>query len=1021
MDLKEQLKEKLREIFQFEYEDLDFGIYRIMNYKRKEIEKFIEVDLIKEIENELKVFSEEELSKIKNGLENKKAEIGKTLGKEAFKDGEIKEEYKDTSIVEEYQKLKKQLENVELSEDLEKQVYNHLINFFSRYYDNGDFISKRRYSKNEKYMIPYNGEEVYLYWVNKDQYYIKTTEYFNKYTFYVENIFGNLTVNFRIVEAEEEKGNAKSQDNKYFILNEDIFDYNEEKKEINIFFEYRQLTEKEQEKYKKGNSVSQDLINEEILQVLEKKFPKNNIISTLFRKENEEDQNVLLRKHLNKYTRRNTTDYFIHKDLKGFLEKELDFYIKNEYLQMEDLKILGESEYFEKLKVYLISVRVFQNIAMKIIDFLNQIETFQKKVWEKKKFVIDTHYVISLDKIYEYCGEDFFHSILSEILSNKEQIQEWKNLFDIEVASEKDLVENPEKLNFDGKKYKKLPIDTNHFDEEFKWKLLIALTENNDLDEVLDGVLIKSENWQALNLLLNKYSEKVQTIYIDPPYNTGNDGFLYKDKYQHSSWLTMMENRARFMKKILREEGALFISIDDSELFHLVLMLKEIYGNENFVANLKWKKKKQPSFLHNQISLISEYILTFSKNINVFGKLTLENIKGDTKPLFNAGNSESIRIFPKGIKANFEKGFIKKGKLKIRTMTIEYLDDVYVKNNRTLNEFRIKGPFRDSQERIKIYANEDLIYITNNFTLRRNTSEEEKLKEKAITDLLLDWGQNQDAFDETYNIFGGRIDFSNPKPNLLIKNLCNASTKYYDDLILDFFAGSGTTAHAVMKLNQEDGGKRKFILVEMADYFDTVIVPRIKKVAYTFDWKDGKPQNSNGIGVFFKYHTLEQYEDSLENIEFSDFQPSLYEFEDYFVKYMLDWETKKSKTFLNIDDLQDPFNYKLKIIDNYQSKTVNVDLVETFNYLLGLFVKKYEVIEVHDRKYIFTYGEKDNQNILIVWRSLKDIDLQKDKQIIEKEIEKFSPDKIYINGDAVVKNFEPIEPLFKNLMFEQVI
>lgn len=114
----------------------------------------------------------------------------------------------------------------------------------------------------------------------------------------------------------------------------------------------------------------------------------------------------------------------------------------------------------------------------------------------------------------------------------------------------------------------------------------------------------------------------------------------------------------------------------------------------------------------------------------------------------------------------------------------------------------------------------------------------------------MDWGQNQDAFDETYNIFGGRIDFSNPKPNLLIKNLCNASTKYYDDLILDFFAGSGTTAHAVMKLNQEDGGKRKFILVEMADYFDTVIVPRIKKVAYTFDWKDGKPQNSNGIGVF---------------------------------------------------------------------------------------------------------------------------------------------------------------------------
>ena len=152
-----------------------------------------------------------------------------------------------------------------------------------------------------------------------------------------------------------------------------------------------------------------------------------------------------------------------------------------------------------------------------------------------------------------------------------------------------------------------------------------------------------------------------------------------------------------------------------------------------------------------------------------------------------------------------------------------------------------------------------------------------------------------------------------------------------NSVVLDFFAGSGTTAHAVMKLNKEDGGKRKFILVEMADYFDAVIIPRIKKVAYSFNWKEGGPQDTDGIGFFFKYHTLEQYEDALENIEFEQPQETIYGLTDYFVKYMLEWETKSSKTFLNIDEMKDPFNYKLKIIENYQQKIVNVDLVETFN------------------------------------------------------------------------------------------
>ena len=158
----------------------------------------------------------------------------------------------------------------------------------------------------------------------------------------------------------------------------------------------------------------------------------------------------------------------------------------------------------------------------------------------------------------------------------------------------------------------------------------------------------------------------------------------------------------------------------------------------------------------------------------------------------------------------------------------------------------------------------------------------------------------------------------------------------------------------------------------------------------------------------------------MANIEFEEPQKTLYELTDYFVKYMLHWETKNSKTFLNIDEMRDPFNYKLKIIENYQPKVVNVDLIETFNYLLGLNISRYEVLRENGRKYVFVFGEKDGKRIAVVWRNIKDIDFEKDKEVIEAKLKEFKPDEIYINGEALVKGFRHIEPVFKSLMFEEV-
>ncbi len=1042
-ELKQKLKEKLKEIFQFEKEDLDFGIYKIMNYKRKEIENFIEKELIEEISKQLKLKQKEEINKIEKEIEEVKKEIKENIGDFVFINGELKEEFKNTRLGMKYYEKKNQLEKAIISEDLEKDIYNHLINFFSRYYDKGDFISKRRYGKNEKYVIPYNGEEVLLYWVNKDQYYIKTTEYFRKYTFKVKS--DSLTVNFRVVDAQEDKGNIKALERKFFVLNENIFDFDKNKKELNIYFEYRGLTKEEEEKYKYNQSVSQDKINEEIIRILQERIPESSLARLIFEIEGEK---TLIEKHLNRYTKRNTTDYFIHKDLKGFLQRELDFYIKNEFLKLEDLqvleKVLTQGEYFERLRIYFIGISTFRNIALKIIDFLAQIENFQKKLWEKKKFIIDTHYVITLDKIKEYAGERFLEGILDEILGNEKQLKEWEELFGVKVEGREDLIEK-NILLFKG--WKKLPIDTKYFNEDFKWKLLVALSEKNSLDEILDGVLIKSENFQALNLLLNKYYEKVQTIYIDPPYNTGSDDFLYKDNYQHSSWLTMMENRLALAKELMKDDGIFFTSIGEKdsqnrELSRYICILDEIFGNINWIQTFSVETANQSETVF--VIRNKEFIISYAKNIDKAKFNLSSKIQEARCTTSNPNQTMPVIEFPPNLRVEgLEDGVYTQEDFWIEgsNENLEFIEPktMEVRNGKLSHSIKIKARWSNSNDLRNFFLNQrsstkfgkEIIEVYFQ-KFKKGKSLKVIMKKKGFDKPTSVLRFTQIGSTDLLNLFFKNlkeyIEKLHPKSIELIEFAVNKS--FSDSIILDFFAGSGTTAHAVMKVNKEDNGKRKFILIEIADYFYTVIIPRIKKVAYSFNWKEGKPQDIDGIGVFFKYHTLEQYEDALENIEFEkqngeniEYKKQnelLYELPDYFTKYILEWETKNSNTFLNLHKMKDPFNYKLKIIENYKQKIVNVDLIETFNYLIGLNVNKYKVLEDNERKYVFVFAEKQNKKIIIVWRNLKNIDFEKDKKIIENNIQEFNPDETYINGDAIVKNFTPIEPLFKSLMFEDI-
>jgi len=993
--LKEKLKTKLKEIFQSESEELDFGIYRILNYKRRGIKEFIEKELIGEIRKQLELIGEEEVRKINEEFEKLKQKIKETLGDSVFENGELKEEFKNTPLGKEYYEKKKQVEKIKISVDLEREIYNHLINFFSMYYDKGDFISKRRYGKSERYIIPYNGEEVLLYWANKDQYYIKTTEYFRKYTFRVKE----LTVNFRVIEAEEEKGNIKAQEKKFFVLNEKVFDFDKEEKVMNIYFEYRAVDKKESKMNKwgdkNGDKVKQEKINQTAIEILQTKIPENSLARLIFEKEGEK---TLIERHLRRYTKRNTADFFIHKDLKRFLERELDFYIKNEFLHLDDLKVLEESGYFDKLRLYLIGVRAFRNIALKIIKFLAQIENFQKKIWEKKKFVIDTHYVITLDKIKEYAREEFLESILDEILSNGMQLEEWKELFGIEIKSKEDLIE---KNTLNGKKWKKLPIDTKYFDEEFKWKLLVALTKENGLDEILDGVLIKSENWQALNLLLNKYYEKVQTVYIDPPFNKEKEAdYLYKVGYKDATWITMLENRIKLGRNLLNERGSIFVRCDYNGNMYVRMLLNEIFGKENFRNEISVRRFKK-NVMKRDVKKLPEgldTIYVYARNFEYFSYFNPFKVKDEKRGGFwrHMGDSSgkgSPKVFfgkelapPTGKHWKYSQKkinqMIEEGKLILQCKHCGYIHD---KNK----EIWRGCPLCGKDDPIPKYW----------------------VEEKDTEVLDSNWSDIY-GYSTTWN-------FQTENSEILLKRVIE-STSNEGDILLDFFLGSGTTIAVAHKL------KRKWIGVEMGEHFWKVVLPRMKGVLFYDKWgiskeKDVKEKyNPKTAGGFFKYHTLEQYEDTFENIEFQKPQKELYKFADYFVKYMLECETKNSKTFLNIDEMRDPFNYKLWILENYDRKIVNVDLIETFNYLLGLNVNRYKVIEENGRKYVMVFGNKGGKRVAIVWRSIKDIDFEKDKKIIEDNLKEFKPDEIYINGEALVKGFRHIEPMFKLLMFEEV-
>src|SRR5690606_31819057 len=359
-----KLQEVLKEIFEMDKADLDFGIYRIMNQKRDQVMDFIDRKLPKDIKDILAQTQSSDTISLETELKESIAFYTKR--------GKNPDEQSD--VIE----LKAQLNNAIDTNVLEQEVFSHLANFFKRYYKDGDFISLRRYKK-DVYAIPYEGEEVKLHWANHDQYYIKTSEYLKNYSFKLKD---GKSVHFQLKEASTEQNNNKAQgdqERRFAIFEEQPVEVIDGQLYINFTYEPYKKTVKQADLEAKAIEVIQNTIPAEFALAFDKAPTEKN------------KNRTILEKHLNDFISRNTFDYFIHKDLGGFLRRELDFYIKNEVLFIDDINTENPAFFTAQLS----KIKAFKTVADKIITFLAQIEDFQKKLWLKKKFVIRTDYCIT--------------------------------------------------------------------------------------------------------------------------------------------------------------------------------------------------------------------------------------------------------------------------------------------------------------------------------------------------------------------------------------------------------------------------------------------------------------------------------------------------------------------------------------------------------------------------------------------------------------------------------------------------
>ena len=1022
----------LRELFQFDSADLDFGIYRIMNHKRDVIERYIAEELPQIITDELSRGMLAEQAIIRKELAEAQEEISELLGPRAIhSDGNLQQAFHETPMGARYLNLQqRQAWHVARGADVEAfqtTVYNHLYTFFSRYYEDGDIISKRRYSRRERYAIPYNGEEVHLHWANKDQYYVKTGEHFRNYAFKA----GGISARFVVVDANVEQGNVKGE-NRYFFPRLEKAQWREGERALDIPFEFRPATAADTAA--NGKNHLQEAIIEKAVADLPQSLDDAPVAALATERHRNGDKPVTtFEYHLRRYTRRNTTDFFIHKDLKSFLTREFDFYLKNEVLNIDGVETTDEITAEGWARGWFQTLRLMRTAAGQVIDFLDHAESFQKMIWEKRKFVTDVQYCVSLRVI----DEGFY----PEIAKCEAQWQEWQRLFAID-ESESDLFNHASnaksrqasRVAFLGS-HPSLVLDTAHFHQDFVDRLIAGIA---DLENFTDGVLVNGENTQAVSLLLPTCAGRVACIHTDPPYNTQTSAFLYKNTYQHSSWMAMMDTQIALGQLLLGPNGAFQCHIDENEYERLRLIFGRYHMSN--AGTVIWDKRN-PMTGGSGIAIQHEYVIWYANGSRAFNLPS-----GNTQSILQRAR-ELIAKHGTVVAASgeFADWVQRHDQLSGGEKAYRYLDE----SGRVYSSVSLRAPEPRSDPKFHeplmhpvtgrpcpvppngfsrtpdtlaaMLANDEILFGADDTTQPRQKRMLQAGARRQFTSVYQSAKRGKTDLDNL-----GLGDFPYSHAVDFYMDLIGAAADERRAIVFDQFAGSGTTGHAVINLNREDGGERVFVLIELGRQFDDLMLPRVKKVMFSPDWKAGRPSPPSEEAIersprIVKYMRLESYEDALNNIEFDEagVQRAM-QLEDYVIKYMLKWETRDSATLLDIEQLARPFDYKLTTHANGNGGTERADVAETFNYLLGLRVRTRKVYYDGERKYLVYRGVAESRETVVVWRETAGWDpkdYRRDQQFLAARKITEDADVVYTNGVCFLAGAKALEPLFKERMF----
>ncbi|RVZ10535.1 site-specific DNA-methyltransferase [Helicobacter pylori] len=670
------------------------------------------------------------------------------------------------------QELKKLIDcKCQNNNDLKEELFDKLYSFFKRYlsanggiYFNDTPLYDSLYTKSDYEKCSLK-KDTALFYKTKDLYYVKSETNYKDFCFEL----GNILFNFDASLLESKKNNEKVD----LVFN--LKDTDTKTNTLNF-----SVTLSSKGTQTKTNEILKECSNQGV-------------------KLDEE----VLKKAFVKFKKQGSMDYFIHKNALGFLKEQLDLYLF-EYLFKEmtafDLKRLNE-------------INIIKEVALQVIVLVSEFENELCKIWNKPRFVLNSHFIVSLDKLK---AKNYDLSKITNHKNYPKQVKEWQ---DLSLKTTDNLLEN-----------EFLPLDTIYFkdlEEEIKSQFS---------EDEINGTLIKSENYQALNSLKNRYKETMDCIYIDPPFNTGSD-FAYIDKFQDSTWLSLMHNRLELAYDFLSPQGSFYLHLDNNANYLGRMLLNDIFGKENFRNEIIWRRKQATSYGDKYFGVVSDTIFLYSKTdksiFHTIKSLNDENTQKYIKerfvfsdkdgrkymksPLVNSLNRPNLKYVFQGINPP------PNGWLYSQTRMQELFDN---------NELLIPN---DPNARIyrKIFL--------------------DKYEGQEISNLWLDISiVNPMAIEQE--------DFQTQKPEKLLERIIQASSDE-NSIVCDFFAGSGTTCAVAHKL------KRKYIGIEMGEHFDSVILPRLKKVIGGF--KSGAAKEFDGGGVV-KVYALESYEEILRKIKYED-------------------------------------------------------------------------------------------------------------------------------------------------------